>query len=220
MASSRLVPWQMSTVCSEERTHGGRYSYWTLALARNWSMILPPQPLSWSPQRAYQMQALLTVGCGGGLVRPGRTGGSRILACMWPGPARTAHLIASVLGRILCASSLHLFDWPGRCEPFWSGPHCSHYISGVHQQLILILEDDEPVLFHFADLVHGTLTPHSPLLTPSLLTQFCASQAALALLSFMLLIQMPMSRQPSSGSSWQILSVSRESRRRSSAEAC
>ena len=108
--------------------HGGRYCFWTPALARHWSVFPPPQhALSWSPQRAYQMQAWLTVGCGG-WVRPARTGGSRALACMWPGPARTAHLIASVLGRILCASSLHLFDWPGRCEPSWSVPHCSHYI--------------------------------------------------------------------------------------------
>ena len=36
------------------------------------------------------------------------------------------------------------------------------HISGVHQQLLLILEDGEPARFHFAALVHGTLDPHVP----------------------------------------------------------
>ena len=43
-------------------------------------------------------------------VRPGRTDGNRT-------HARTVHCFASVLGHIPCASSWHLFDWPGRCEP-------------------------------------------------------------------------------------------------------
>ena len=53
-------------------------------------------------------------------------------------------------------------DWPVHREPSWSEPHCSHYISGVHQQLLLILEDGELVRLQFAALVHGTLTPHVP----------------------------------------------------------
>ena len=39
--------------------------------------------------------------------------------------------------------------------------HIAH-ISGVHQQLFLILEDGEPARFHFAALVHDTLYPHVP----------------------------------------------------------
>ena len=40
-ASPCLVPWQTSIVCSDERMHAGRYSYWTPALARHWSMFPP-----------------------------------------------------------------------------------------------------------------------------------------------------------------------------------
>ena len=36
------------------------------------------------------------------------------------------------------------------------------HISGVHHQLLLILEDEEPAILHFAALVHGTLDPHVP----------------------------------------------------------
>jgi len=43
-----------------------------------------------------------------------------------------------------------------------SSPGHIVYISGVHQQLPLILEDGEPSRFHFAALVHGTLDPHVP----------------------------------------------------------
>ena len=49
-------------------------------------------------------------------------------------------------------------------------------------------------------------------------TQFCASQATVALLSLMPLIQMPMSRQRLSHSNCPVHSVSRESRRRSFVE--
>ena len=35
-------------------------------------------------------------------------------------------------------------------------------ISGVHQQLFLILEDGEPARLHFAALVHCALDPHVP----------------------------------------------------------
>ena len=36
------------------------------------------------------------------------------------------------------------------------------HISGVYQQLFLILEDGEPARLHFAALVHCTLNPHIP----------------------------------------------------------
>ena len=49
----------------------------------------------------------------------------------------------------------------------------------------------------------AALTSLTLTLSLSPLTQFCASQATLALLSLMPLIQMPMSRQQSSGRSWQ-----------------
>ena len=91
-------------------------------------------------------------------MRLGRTGMSQTHACMQPGSARTAHLLASVSGRIPCASFWFLFCWPGHCEPIGSEPHCF----GVHQELLLILEDGKPARFHFAALVHGTLDPHVP----------------------------------------------------------
>ena len=92
-------------------------------------MCPPPQHrLSWGLQRAHQIQPWLTGGCGWWM-RPGRTGGNRTHACMCPGPARTANRFASVMGRDPCASSWHLFDWPGRCEPPRSGPHSSHFWS-------------------------------------------------------------------------------------------
>uniref|UniRef100_UPI00358F8622 kelch-like protein 10 n=1 Tax=Myxine glutinosa TaxID=7769 RepID=UPI00358F8622 len=36
------------------------------------------------------------------------------------------------------------------------------HISGVHQQLLLILKDGEPARLHFAALVHGAFDPHVP----------------------------------------------------------
>ncbi len=62
-------------------------------------------------------------------MRLGRTGRSRTHACRWPGPAHTAHLLASVLGHIPCASSWSVFGLQGHCEPLGSGPHCWHFWS-------------------------------------------------------------------------------------------
>jgi hypothetical protein len=35
-------------------------------------------------------------------------------------------------------------------------------VSGVYQQLLLIVEYGEPARLHFAALVHGTFNPHVP----------------------------------------------------------
>ena len=45
------------------------------------------------------------------------------------GPARTAHRLASVSGRIPHVSSLLVFGWQGHCELPGSWPHCSHFWS-------------------------------------------------------------------------------------------
>ena len=52
---------------------------------------------------------------------------SQTHACIQLGPARTAHLLASILGYIPCASSWLLFGWPGQCELPRLVPHFSHF---------------------------------------------------------------------------------------------
>lgn len=70
------------------------------------------------------------------------------------GPARTAHLFASVRATF---DVLPLGDFS-----VGQGVVSLVSISGVHKQLLLIVEDGKPARLHFAALVHCTLYSHVP----------------------------------------------------------
>jgi len=124
-ASTCLVPWQTLIICSEERIHGRRHSYWTPGNARNW-LICPP-PAAWAELKSTSLSAWGMADHGVWRVGEAWSNGRESThACMWLGSAHTVHHFTSILGHIPCASSWHLFDWPGRCETPWSGHHCSH----------------------------------------------------------------------------------------------
>ena len=85
------------------------------------------------------------------------TGKKKLISFLQDRMFSTAHLLASILGHIPCASfsiGQGIVSCPDQC-------HIVH-ISRVHKQLLLIQKDGEPARLHFAALVHCTLDPHIP----------------------------------------------------------